>query len=131
MERQLIVLIGPQGSGKTTLCTQFPSFTRISQDEQGNKKHFHLFCDAIKRGDDIILDRTNATRLRRKKYLDIARAASYYTKAILLKTPKETCLERLEKRTGHKYDFHECKIGMFSWFKIFEEPTKEEFNEII
>jgi predicted kinase len=129
--KELIILIGPQGSGKSTFCkSNYTDYTRISQDEQGDKKHFHLFCAAIKEGQNVILDRTNPNVEQRSKYLNIVKKENYYTKAIVLTTSKSVCLDRLTKRIGHKYNTDDCWKGLLFWFKMYEEPTKDEFDEI-
>ena len=64
MEKNLYVLVGPQGSGKTSYCREhLPTCLRISQDDQGRQEHFHLFQEALQRGEPcLVVDRINAVK---------------------------------------------------------------------
>ena len=103
--RELIILVGMQGSGKTCYCQKFlPNYQRISQDEGlrtfGNvvsRLHELLLEGAPK----IVIDRTNPMRRQRKKFAEMARAAGYFLKIIYFDVPEEICRERIRNRKDH------------------------------
>ena len=61
MDKVLVLLVGPQGAGKTTWCEQnLPGFLRISQDDQGPREHLRLFEEAVARSEPrLVIDRTS------------------------------------------------------------------------
>jgi predicted kinase len=99
--KEIVVLVGPAGSGKSTLCFEFPNHVRVSQDDFGKEGHFKVFELALESQQNIIIDRMNFSREQRERYLAPARAAGYTTRIIILHVPKNTCLERCNSRTQH------------------------------
>lgn len=48
----------------------------------------------MEQGIDIVIDETNTTVSRRKPIVDLAREYGYFVEAVVIDTPKETCIER-------------------------------------
>src|SRR5260370_794117 len=94
--KRLVLLVGCPGSGKSTYCEKrLHGFTRISRDDQGNKRHKQAYADALANGDqNIVIDKTNHTRFRRRSFLDEAKSAGYVTKIVWMNTSREECLKR-------------------------------------
>lgn len=131
--RNLILMIGAQGSGKTTYCKRkLKDYIRISQDDMGKQKHIENFHKAIKRGDDIVVDRINHRSEQRRRYVDYARNYDYRIKFIWLDCDKITCFKRLEKREEHPTiapDADHYKI-LSQYFDKFETPSSNEYDEL-
>lgn len=104
MFKDFVMLVGPAGSGKSTMARQFhenEGYTHINQDAQG-RPHLAAFEEAILAGKNVICDRMNFTRGQRDRYLSLAKKHGYETKIIVLHESFETCLERCLKRQDHE-----------------------------
>lgn len=131
--KRLTLLVGPQGSGKTTYCAErFSGHMRISQDEMGKDGHREAFRDAINRGDEsIIIDRTNSTRFQRSNYISLAKKNGYKTKIVWLNVDKNTCLQRIAGRKSHPTVTSEGAADALQWyFNSFQVPSKLEVDEV-
>lgn len=104
MNKQLILFVGPPGSGKTTRTKEYEAkgFKRISQDVQGKDGHMLLFYHALEHNLDVVVDRMGFSVAQRVRYLAPAKAKGYTTKIIVLHESKETCLDRCLERQGHE-----------------------------
>lgn len=118
MHKQFIMLIGLPGSGKTTFCLQRfpdPQFIRISLDDfRKNVLGYdffppvepvvHSWAEMTGRylfslGYSIVIDATSVTTGIRKKWTSMAKSYGYTTKACLLQTSAEVCIERNARRS--------------------------------
>jgi serine/threonine protein phosphatase 1 len=129
----LALLVGPQGSGKTTYSrTHLTEYCRISQDDQGRHGHFKAFEQAIRQGRPrIVIDRTNAVKFQRKRYLDLARAHGYMTRIIWFNEERDVCLRRCQKRIAHStvpWDRAEKAIRWF--YRYFRMPSRREADSL-
>lgn len=130
--KQLFLLVGPPGSGKSTLSKSLWG-AYINQDLQG-KEHIDLFVAALGRGADITVDRMNFDVGQRKRYLDQAKAAGYTTKIIVLHESYKTCHERITKRQDHPTikanDPATASKVLNFFFSKYERPQSGEADEI-
>src|SRR5688500_252268 len=103
MEKQVVVLVGPQGAGKTSWCREhLPQATRISQDDQGPRAHLVAYEEALTRGDPlVVVDRINASRHQRQRYLTLARFHGYATRIVWLNVERAECVRRCQARADH------------------------------
>ena len=129
--KTLILLIGPQGAGKSLYCKNL-DYVRINQDDQGKSEHFKLFLQAIKEGKNIVVDRINHLRHQRQKYTEIARKEKYKINYVWFDVDRQTCLERLAKRENHPTirttDNHDRILAIY--FREFEEPQYFEYDKM-
>lgn len=134
--KKAVILVGPQGSGKTTFCKEtLPDYTRISQDEQGKNGHFDSFKAAINRGEDIVVDRINHLRKQRKRYIEPLKEEGYRVIIVKMNLPYDVCLDRLSNRTDHPTLTNTCnetlKSALSMYFKQYQDVRESEADGII
>lgn len=125
---ELIILVGPQGAGKSTYYEKnYRSYYYINQDTQGKTGHKKFFKKALEARDNIIVDRINHLRIQRARYIEPAERLGYTVKIVVFKVPKSECLERMGKRRNHPtiawdaVDIQMKALNMF--FRDYEPPT--------
>lgn len=127
--KRIMILVGPAGSGKSTLAKEFEAqgYVRISQDEQGKEGHLSAFKDALNQERSIIIDRMNFSKEQRARYIPPVES-QYIVECIVLHENRETCLNRMKKRTGHPTISTEKSMGsaLNTFFKGYERPTQDE-----
>lgn len=135
MIKQLVMLIGSQGSGKSTYAATVARFTYINQDKQGKDGHFKLFTEAVESGKNIVVDRINHTRQQRMKYVSLAREAGYHVVFKIFSEKYKTCLDRILNREGHetlkKGDLVSARNALDMFFNQFEYPRQDEYDELV
>jgi hypothetical protein len=129
------MVVGPQGSGKTTLFNEefskLDNIVRISQDDQGKQEHFVLYQRAINQGKNIYLDRINHTREQREKYLKPARAAGYVIRIIVLQESYITCRQRILQRQNHPtLKSENVDDALSAYYFQYQAPRHTESNDI-
>ena len=134
--KQLIILVGPPGSGKTTYChNELPTYLRISQDDMGKEGHMKEFLDAIQKGKPkIVVDRVNHIRKHRQRYIEPAQGYGYRVKVISLRVGYEECLKRclgrvLEHATIKDEATARAAIGSF--FASYEDILASECDQVM
>ncbi|MFO0810701.1 MAG: RNA ligase [Gemmataceae bacterium] len=133
MDKLFILLVGPQGSGKSTYCREhLADCVRISQDEQGKSAHLIAFEEALARGEPrIVVDRINHRKEQRRRYLGPARQAGYRTKVVWLNADRAECLKRCKARTDHPtLEPREAEEAINLYFRQFQIPSRREADEI-
>lgn len=99
---ELILYIGRPGSGKSTHYRKhFPSYTYVSQDEQGRARHRIQFEKAIDDKANIVVDRQNHIREQREYFLGTAKKNGYTTRIIEFKVHRSLCENRILNRENH------------------------------
>jgi predicted kinase len=108
--KQIVILVGPPGSGKTTYAEQIMNeawgqgikTSRISQDDQGKQGHMDLFDSALDNQIPlIIIDRMGFSKEQRARYILPAREAGYKVKIVVFHVGKKTCYDRMMARENH------------------------------
>lgn len=131
--KMLILLVGAQGSGKSTYCAErLAGYTRISQDDQGKQGHRDAFHAALSEGNEfIVVDRMNHSREQRGNYLAPAKKAGYITKIVWLNTDRNLCIKRAKARKNHPTLKPDAAEDAIKWyFRSFQTPSKKEVDEL-
>ncbi len=134
--RELIILVGMQGSGKTFYCqTVLSNYERISQDE-GPRRFpgiLHRLQELVAQGvPRIVIDRTNPMRWQRAEFAALAGKAGYHLKIVYFDVPAEVCRERIRSRTRHPtLEVDQMNAAMSMYASNLDIPTADECDELI
>ena len=153
MTKELIILIGNIGAGKTTICEDYfeKGYLIVSKDdiryslgagnylfdekaevaiELGTNTLFETLCLL---GFNIVIDETNMSKKDREHYIEVGQAHKYNITAMILPilSKKESVRRRLQANHGNTPK----SVWEEVWKrknKKYEEPsTKESFDKII
>lgn len=136
----LVMLVGPPGSGKTTLAKSLTNedgdngatTIYVNQDSHGKLGHMEIFREAIYAGKYVIADRMNFNKEQRANYLTLAKEKGYFTKIIVLHENYETCLKRILTRKNHETikDEKSARSALQTFFCRYERPLIGEADKI-
>ena len=144
---KLIMLIGIQGSGKTTYSKKLSkeynaevvSTDKVRQTYPGIVESevfptvYKLCAEKLKEGNNVILDATHITPKVRKRTFDALDQyeVEYEKIAVYLDTPVEECVRRVDIRNKNPEELFIPLEVIESYGKNLIVPTKEEgFSEI-
>lgn len=132
MAMQAAILIGVQGSGKSTFCREvlFGTHVRINLDMLRTRRREQMLLDAcIAAKQSFVVDNTNITRELRRHYIALARAAHFDIVGYFFETPRELALERNRARPeGQRVP----DVAIHTMLRQLEIPTMEEgFDELL
>ena len=138
--KEVIVLIGSPGSGKSTFTENYlvpKGYVRINQDNLKTKeKVIKCLIQNIEEGKKIVIDSTNPQKNNRSEYVKICNKYKYPIRVFVFQVSKELAmhlnnLRAINKNRKH-YSGYVNNIPIHTFFKNFEEPdTKEGFTEIV
>ena len=103
MEKTMIIIIGIQGSGKSTFYRKYlaDNFIHINLDTLKTRYQERLLIDqCIQQGKSMAVDNTNPTKVDRQRYIPLAKAAGYQIIGCFMESKLQTCIERNNLRTG-------------------------------
>jgi len=134
--KELIILVGMQGCGKTHYCrTVLPNYSRVSQDEgpkyfEGIVRHLEQLLETGT--EQIVIDRINPLRWQRERFSDFAKKHGYKVKIIYLEVPRKTCEQRILQRKDHPtLGPEKMKEALSRFATILEKPTEDECDELV
>lgn len=132
--KKFVMLVGPPGSGKSTLSKQYidEGFTYVNQDLQG-KEHLEVFVAAVTLGENIVVDRMNFSKGQRDRYLSVAKKEGYETGIIVLHQPYAVCFDRCMNRKDHLTikDEKAARSALNTFFTKYERVSDDEANKVV
>ena len=130
---EVIILIGPPGSGKSSLSENLSDFTVVSRDILKYKtKCIKLMNDVLKTGGKVIVDNTNPTRDARKDYIEVAKKYGKKVLAISINITKEQSMFLVNYRCKKNKTKRIPDVAIHTYFKKYEKPIKGEgFDKIV
>ena len=150
MNKKAYILIGAPGSGKSTwgkdLIAKDPSVVRLCPDDfraqfgtgegdqsvsaQAFEATRNGMKEALKNGNNVLIDATNMYRKTRGDFVRIAQFGNAKTIAVVFEATKEILLERNKMRgAAGGRDVPEFVID--NMLRKYETPTTQEFDEVI
>lgn len=103
MNKAVVIMMGLQGSGKSTFYTMHLSddFVRVNLDTLKTRHQEKLLIDdCIENGKSYAVDNTNPTRLDRERYILTAKEAGYRVIGYFMESKIKDCIERNSLREG-------------------------------
>ena len=103
MEKVLVIMMGIQGSGKSTFYHNFlaKKFVRVNLDTLKTRNQEKLLIeDCIKKEKSFAIDNTNPTKADRGRYIPLAKASGYKVIGYFMESKLKDCIERNNLRQG-------------------------------
>lgn len=140
MNKEIIILVGVPGSGKSTYCKTklYGTHVRINQDSLGSKDICVKAAKAcLESGTNVVIDRCNINIAQRASWVKLAKQYNYDVKAVYLNTDTQLCEDRVVARQHHE-TIHEKmpedkkRQIVRDFYKSLELPLHSEgFSEIM
>ena len=128
---EAIILIGIQGSGKSTFYEQRFAAThrRLNLDTLNSRaRERELLASFLEHKIDFVVDNTNVTAAGRQDYIRPAREANYRVIGYFFEPMVDDCLKRNEAREGKA---KVPRAGFFGTLKRLQRPLLSEgFDEL-
>ena len=130
---EVIVLIGPPGSGKSSFVESLSDFIVVSRDILRYKaKCIKLMNDVLKTGGKVIVDNTNPSRDTRKDYLAVAKTYGKKVLAVQINVTKKQSMFLVNYRCKKNKTKRIPDVAIHTYFKKYEKPIKGEgFDKIV
>lgn len=103
MEKTLVIIMGIQGSGKSTFYNRFlaEDYVRVNLDTlKTRNREWTLVKQCINEGKSFAIDNTNPTKYDRAKYILFAKEAGYRIVGYFMESKLQVCIARNNMRTG-------------------------------
>ena len=129
-QKKMFVMMGIQGSGKSTFCARFlADAVRVNLDTLHTRnKEALLIAECMEKGCDFVVDNTNPTWEDRARYIPKAKEAGYHVTGYFMQSRIQDCIQRNAQREG-KARVPNGAIAMTS--NKLEMPSYEEgFDEL-
>ena len=103
MEKTMVLMIGIQGSGKSTFYHKYLSddYVRVNLDTlKTRNREEQLVSECFREGKSFAVDNTNPTRADRQRYIPLAQYWGYRIVGYFMESKLQTCIERNDQRSG-------------------------------
>ena len=103
MPKTMVIMMGLQGSGKSTFCTKHLSkdYVRVNLDTLKTRYQERLLIDeCLSDGKNFVVDNTNPTRADRARYTFPANENGYYVIGYFIESKINDCIARNALREG-------------------------------
>ena len=95
--KKMIIMMGLQGSGKSTFYLKFLSedYIRVNLDTLKTRHRERLLIDeCIGEGKNFVIDNTNPTRADRARYISLAKEQGYHVIGYFMESKIKDCIAR-------------------------------------
>ncbi len=131
MQKTLAIMMGLQGSGKSTFYQRFLSedYVRVNLDTLKTRaKERDLVKKCMEDGVSFAIDNTNPTKTDRARYIPDAKQAGYRVIGYFMESKIKDCLARNEQRIGNE---KVPQIAILGTSSKLEMPSYDEgFDEL-
>ncbi len=131
MEKTVVIMMGIQGSGKSTFYHRFLSedFVRVNLDTLKTRhREGQLVGECIANGQSYAIDNTNPTKEDRMRYIPTAKAEGYRVVGYFMESKLSECIERNNRRVGKE---RILPIAIASTSNKLQMPSYDEgFDEL-
>lgn len=103
MEKTMVLMVGIQGSGKSTFYHKYlaDDYVRVNLDALKSRHQENLLiAECIKEGKCFAVDNTNPTRADRQRYIPLAKSAGYRIVGYFMESKLKVCIARNNLRLG-------------------------------
>ena len=138
---EVIMMIGVQGSGKSTIASQwlgkaYPNYVVLSNDKLGGRdRTIAALKSNLKSGNSCVIDNTHVDVEARRKFLEVVKEFKYPVRAFVMTTTFDHAKHNNIFREIIDTSKEHAKIGepLLHQFKNkYQAPTKEEgFDEVV
>ena len=103
MVRKMVIMMGIQGSGKSTFYHKYleEEYIRVNLNTLKTRYQERLLIQkCIEERNNFAIDNTNPTKEDRQRYIPMAREAGYRIIGYFMESKLQPCIERNNQRTG-------------------------------
>lgn len=135
--KRFVIMVGSPASGKSYYSRKLEmeaGYIRINKDDMKTDAAMLKAFDAgLEKGQNIVIDGTNATKEHRLKWISVARKASYHITIVWMNFPMPVVefLDNYRISKNKNQDTHVPAVAMRVYYKKLEEPTQLECDKLI